>query len=130
MDENDAKWNIDVHKSSAIHRVLNVTSSSMLKYVRESKEGTEIHFDAGGIYMLPRTHQNLDELEVLQDDDVHSSYTDIHLFSNLSQDDCINSASHPKLFTSRYRQSFCVRYYKFQLGLMANLEVAGPMVHD
>ncbi len=43
---------------------------------------------------------------------------------SLSQDDCLNSASHPKLFTSRFlQQSWCIRSYKFQLGLINSLEV-------
>ena len=45
---------------------------------------------------------------------------------NRSQDDCLNSASHPKLFTSQYQQQWSVRAHKFQLGLIITREVSGP----
>jgi hypothetical protein len=39
------------------------------------------------------------------------------LRNSLSQDDCLNSARYPNLFTSCYQQPWSIRYYKFQLGL-------------
>ena len=43
---------------------------------------------------------------------------------SLSQDDCLNSASYPNLFTSCYQQPWSIRYYKFQLGLTNTREIA------
>ncbi len=42
--------------------------------------------------------------------------------NRLSQDDCLNSASHPKLFCSQHQQPWSVRIYKFQLGLLNTCE--------
>jgi hypothetical protein len=47
----------------------------------------------------------------------------------LSQDDCLNSSSHPKLFNSRYKHTWSVRCYKFQLGLINTREVSRHRVH-
>jgi hypothetical protein len=43
--------------------------------------------------------------------------------SSQSQDDCLNSKIHPELFNLYYQQPWCIRYYKFQLGLINTREV-------
>ncbi len=51
---------------------------------------------------------------------------DLLCCNRLSQDDCLNSASHPKLFCSQHQQPWSVRIYKFQVGILNTCEFSVP----
>jgi hypothetical protein len=71
---------------------------------------------------------NLNDLEDIKVDTVFMYSLPRH---SLSQDDCLNSASHPMLFTSRFlQQAWYIRAYKFQLGLINSREVMEPISHS
>ena len=80
--------------------VFSVLSLPMYDRYNPNVQVEEVHPDC--IYLLPR--------------------------SRLSEDDCINSSSHPQLFTSRYQQPWSIRFYKFQLGLINTREVLGELL--
>ena len=58
----------------------------------------------------------------LENEDV-SKHSNLLPHNSLSQDDCLNSTSHPKLFASQYQQAWSVSCYKFQLGLINTREI-------
>ena len=95
-----------IHKSnfneydSMLHVDFSVLSLPMYDRYNPNIQVEEVHPDC--IYLLPR--------------------------SRLSEDDCINSSSHPQLFTSRYQQPWSIRFYKFQLGLINTREVLGKLL--
>ena len=83
------------------HEMVSSVSSMMYPlYFDNETDFEDAEFDATCLFLLPR--------------------------GSRSQDDCLNSASHPKLFTSQYQQQWSVRAYKFQLGLINTREVSGP----
>ncbi len=78
------------------------------------------------------THRwHLEDLEDFHNDRVYAGCMHLLPRRSLSQDDCMNSASHPKLFKSGTQQAWSIRSYKFQLGLINTREVSGRnFMHD
>jgi hypothetical protein len=71
----------------------------------------------------PRLH--IDNLEDIHNNRVHTGCMYLLHHKVSSQDDCVNSVSHPKLFKSRYQQAWNFRSHKFQLGLINTREQSG-----
>ena len=73
--------------------------------------------------------QYFDGETLIQDSDVYEVCVYLLPLKALSQDDCLNSKNYPKLFASRFQQSWCIRRVKFQVGLINSREASGPMVY-
>jgi hypothetical protein len=76
----------------------------------------------------PMYDRYFDDGPNIQDEVLHPDCINMLPRSRLSEDDCLNSSSHPQLFTSRYQQPWSIRFYKFQLGLINTREVLGELL--
>ncbi len=74
--------------------------------------------------VTPLYHLYHDYEVCIQDNEVDRFFMNFPSRNKLSQDDCLNSANRPKLFSSRYQQPWSVRSYKFQLGLISTREAS------
>jgi hypothetical protein len=106
----DEVWNIDVEKS--------VTKST-------SFAKSEILIGSPSLMSIYAWYSNVDT--DIQDEDARPAR--IYL-RNLSQDDCLNSESHPKLFCSLHPQGWSVWSYKFHVGLINTREASYPVICD
>jgi hypothetical protein len=109
----------DVHSLDS-REMQNIDSDQSPAFFQIQRE----YFSCSSKYMY---QAYLDDDTDIQETKVHSVCIFFLPFSSLSQDDCLNSARHPKLFSLLHpKQAWSVRYYKFQLGLLNTRELLGP----
>ena len=121
----ESSHSIGDHNSSFIRcfdKVMDIDYLDINEYLN-TNERWNIEADRSSrfdhVLSLSMVHWNSDKNQTnILDDDEHEACIYSMPCNVLSQDDCVNSKSHPRLFASRYPQSWCVRCYKFQVGLI------------